>query len=108
LNWLKLTGAIVALGGVAVIGQVGAGSRSHLLGFLAILVSATSAAFSNSLLKRGPRVPPIAINAVGCVAGLVICLTLSRVVGERSLASRRRSSRSSIARLPVRSAHSFS
>jgi len=82
LSPLKLAGALIAFAGVAVIGRMSGGAQAHLLGLGAVLVSATSAAFSNALLKRGPRVPPFAINAVGSVCGLVICLTLSRLFGE--------------------------
>jgi drug/metabolite transporter (DMT)-like permease len=82
LNPLKMVGAIVAIGGVAVIGRGGGGATGHFLGMLAVLVAATFGALGTTLLKRGPRQSPFGANAVGCAVGFVICLPLSRLLGE--------------------------
>jgi drug/metabolite transporter (DMT)-like permease len=82
MSWLKLLGAGVALAGVAMIGRGSGSVHTPLPGFLAILGAATVAALGNTLLKRGPRVPALAVNAVGCAVGCAICLTLSRLIGE--------------------------
>ena len=78
----KLLGAAVALAGVALIfsGQLGTGVG--LLPAAALFAAATIAAWSGVLLKRGPRQSPLWANAVGAVAGLAVCLTVSFATGE--------------------------
>src|SRR5437879_5439460 len=49
---------------------------------VALLLSATLAALSLVLLKRGPRQPPFGANAVGAVVGLAVCLTGSIALRE--------------------------
>src|SRR5262249_44705659 len=44
--------------------------------------AATSAGFATVLLKRGPRQPPIAMNATAAVFGCVVCLVASFVTRE--------------------------
>jgi drug/metabolite transporter (DMT)-like permease len=81
-NPIKMAGAIVAIGGVAVIGRGGGGATGHFLGMLAVLGAATFAALGTTLLKRGPRQSPFGANAVGSAVGFVICLPVSRLLGE--------------------------
>jgi drug/metabolite transporter (DMT)-like permease len=82
LRPLKLLGALVALGGVAVLfsSQLRAGAPA--LPLLAIFGAATSASLSGVVLKRGPRQPPLGVNAVGAWAGLPVCLAASWLTGE--------------------------
>jgi drug/metabolite transporter (DMT)-like permease len=82
LRPLKLVGALVALGGVAALfsSQLGAGAPP--LPLLAIFGAATSASLSGVVLKRGPRQPPLGVNAVAAWAGLPVCLAASWLAGE--------------------------
>jgi probable blue pigment (indigoidine) exporter len=82
LTRLKLAGAGVALGGVALLFSDQLGGRVGLLPGLALFAAATVAAFSGVLLKRGPRQSPLWTNAVGAAAGLLVCLTVSFAAGE--------------------------
>ncbi len=83
LNALKITGALVALAGVALIGGGSAGDLSHRAGAIAVIVAATFGGLGTTFLKRGPRQSPFAANAVGCAVGLPICLAASALAGER-------------------------
>ena len=78
----KLLGALVALGGVAVL--FSATLRAHVApaGLGAILVGATAASLGTVLLKRGPRQDPFGANAVGCAIGAPIAGALSFALGE--------------------------
>jgi drug/metabolite transporter (DMT)-like permease len=82
INPIKLAGAVVAIGGVAVIGSGSRGGTTHLLGVLAVLASATTAALGSIFLKRGPRQSAFGANAVGCAVGFAFCLPVSRLMGE--------------------------
>lgn len=85
LSPLKLAGAGVALAGVALIFSGQLDERVGLLPALALFAAATIAAWSGVLLKRGPRQSPLWANAVGSMAGLVICLVVSFAAGESHL-----------------------
>jgi len=82
LNTRRVLGGLLALTGVALIfgGQWRAGvSAVHMV---ALLAAATVAAFSTVWLKRGPRLAPVALNAVACPFGLLVCLVFSFASGE--------------------------
>lgn len=78
----KITGALVALGGVAVLFSSTLQAHATPLGLGAILVGATAASLGTVLLKRGPRQDPFGANAVGCAIGAVISGALSVALGE--------------------------
>jgi drug/metabolite transporter (DMT)-like permease len=78
----KVAGAVIALGGVAVLFSSTLHGRVAPLGLLAILVGATTASLGTTLLKRGPRQDPFGANAAGCAIGAVIAMAISLVLGE--------------------------
>ncbi|HEY4395876.1 MAG TPA: EamA family transporter [Polyangia bacterium] len=78
----KVTGAVVAFGGVAVLFSSALHGRVAPLGLLAILVGATAASLGTTLLKRGPRQDPFGANAAGCAIGAVIAAAISFAAGE--------------------------
>jgi drug/metabolite transporter (DMT)-like permease len=82
LTRARMGGAAVALAGVALIfsGQLDIGLG--LAPALALFTAATFASWSGVILKRGPRQSPIWANAVGSMAGLVVCLAISTAAGE--------------------------
>jgi len=61
----KLLGAVVAIGGVAVLFSSQLSAQAPPLGLAAIFAGATSAGLGTVLLKRGPRQDPFGANAVG-------------------------------------------
>ena len=79
---MKLAGALVALAGVALIFSGQLGGRVGLLPAVALFLAATFAAWSGVLLKRGPRQSPLWANAVGSMAGLAVCASVSLALGE--------------------------
>jgi len=82
LNPLKIAGALIAIGGVALIGGAGEGNRAHTLGMIAVIVAATSAGLGTTLLKRGPRQSAWGATAVGHLVGLPLCLAGSALARE--------------------------
>jgi drug/metabolite transporter (DMT)-like permease len=85
----KLLAALVALGGVAAIFAGEMRLDVPLDGLVAVFLAATAASLSSVLLKRAPKQPSVfATNTIGAVAGGVVCLAGSVVLGEdRSLPS---------------------
>jgi drug/metabolite transporter (DMT)-like permease len=83
LTTAKVTGALVAFGGVAVLFSSTLRARVPAAGLVAILVGATAASLGAVLLKRGPRQDPFGANAVGCAIGAVISAAISLALGER-------------------------
>jgi drug/metabolite transporter (DMT)-like permease len=77
LSPLKLVGALVALGGVALLVSGSLGTGVGLVAGVALFLSATAAAVSGVVLKRGPRQSPLWSNAVGSAVGLLVCLAVS-------------------------------
>lgn len=78
----RLLGAVIAVVGVA---TVFAGELSRavpLLGLLAVLGAAASASLGSVLLKRGPRIDVVPVNAVATGVGAVVCLAASVLAGE--------------------------
>jgi drug/metabolite transporter (DMT)-like permease len=78
----RLVGACIALAGVAVIFSHQLRSALPLGPFVALIVAPTVASLGAVMLKRGPRQSALGVNAVGCVAGLLVCLPMSFVLGE--------------------------
>ncbi len=78
----KVLGALIALGGVAVLFSASLRRHIPVAGFAAILAGATAASVGTTLLKRGPRQDPFAANAVGCAAGAVLAGAASVALGE--------------------------
>jgi drug/metabolite transporter (DMT)-like permease len=78
----KVLGAVVALGGVAVLFSSALRAHAPPLGLAAIFVGATSAGLGTVLLKRGPRQDPFGANAVGCAVGAPIAAAFSLALRE--------------------------
>lgn len=78
----KLTGALLAFAGVAVL--FSSSFRGHVppSGLLAVFAGATAASLGTVLLKRGPRQSPIAANAVASAIGALMAGTISVARGE--------------------------
>lgn len=78
----RVVGALVAVAGVA---TVFAGELSRaipLTGLVAVLAAAGSASLGSVLLKRGPRVDVVPVNAVATLVGATVTLTASVLAGE--------------------------
>lgn len=82
LSWLKLTAAIVAIGGVAVIfwQQIAFGSSAW--GILAVLAAVLTGVISALFLKRGPQQSPVGVNAVGALVSIPFTLGMSFLLRE--------------------------
>jgi len=79
---LKLAGALVAIGGVAILFADQLAARVTVLPLLSIFLATVFAALGSTLLKRGPRQDPLAANAVGAVVGAPVCLLASVLLRE--------------------------
>jgi drug/metabolite transporter (DMT)-like permease len=82
LTLAKVTGAVVAFGGVAVLFSSTLRAHVPLVGLMVILLGATAASLGSVWLKRGPRQDPFAANAVGCAIGALIVGPISLALGE--------------------------
>jgi drug/metabolite transporter (DMT)-like permease len=78
----KLLGAVVAIGGVAVLFSSALSAHAPPLGLAAIFAGATCAGLGTTLLKRGPRQDPFGANAVGSAVGAPIAAAFSLALGE--------------------------
>jgi len=78
----KISGALVALVGVALLFANSFHGTAAPAGLAAVLAAATSAGIGNVLLKRGPRPSPIPLNAVGCAVGAVMAGVATAVGNE--------------------------
>jgi drug/metabolite transporter (DMT)-like permease len=78
----KLVAALVAILGVAIIFAGELKLDVPLEGLVAVFLAATAASLSSVFLKRVPQPSAIAANAVGALAGLVVCAAVSLVLGE--------------------------
>jgi drug/metabolite transporter (DMT)-like permease len=78
----KLIAAVVAIAGVATIFAGEMRLDVPFEGLLAIFLAATAASLSSVLLKRAPQPSVFSTNAVGAVAGAIICFAASVVLGE--------------------------
>ena len=77
-----LIGAIVTLGGIAILSNPFAEANVPLLPLLAMLVSAVIAAEGTVVVKMFPPVKPLVANAIGMAAGATMLLILSLALGE--------------------------
>jgi len=82
LDAAKLSGAVVALVGVALIFVNQLHSDVHPLALLWVLLATWAACFGTIALKRGGGQSPIASNAVATAIGAVVCLAWSFVARE--------------------------
>jgi drug/metabolite transporter (DMT)-like permease len=82
LSLAKIAGAVIALGGVALL--FSGGLRGHIppVGLAAVFVAATSSALAATLFRRGPRQNVIAANAVACAVGAAFSLAGSFALRE--------------------------
>ena len=81
-RWLTLAGALLAIGGIAVmVGGPGGGSVS-LVGLLALLSAAVCAAEAGVVAKKNPPVPPMVMNAIAMGVGGLMLLALSFIRSE--------------------------
>ena len=83
LSWRKIAGAVVAVGGIALIVGLGPGTGLALPVLLVLVVMPVAMAEGNVLLKFFPMAGPMATNAVAFSAGSLILAGLSLVSGER-------------------------
>jgi drug/metabolite transporter (DMT)-like permease len=78
----KLAAAALAIVGVGIIFAGEIRLDVPLAGLVAVFLAATSAALSTVILKQYPQPSAIAVNAVGAVAGAVVCAVVSVALGE--------------------------
>jgi drug/metabolite transporter (DMT)-like permease len=78
----KFAAAVLAIVGVGIIFAGEIRLDVPLAGLVAVFLAATSAAVSNVVLKQYPQPSAIAVNAVGAVAGLILCALVSIALGE--------------------------
>jgi drug/metabolite transporter (DMT)-like permease len=78
----KVAAAVLAIVGVAIIFAGELKLDVPLEGLVAVFLAATAASLSSVFLKRAPQPSAIAANAVGAVAGAVVCAAVSLVLGE--------------------------
>jgi drug/metabolite transporter (DMT)-like permease len=78
----KLTAAVVAIGGVAVIFAGELGVSVPFAGLLTVFGAASTAALANVLLKQAPKQQVIPLNAIGTAVGAAVCLVVSFALGE--------------------------
>jgi drug/metabolite transporter (DMT)-like permease len=81
-RWEGLVGAVLAIGGIAVVFSSGADAGVPLTSMLAILLGAGCFAEALIVVKSFPPVHPAAINAVGMGVGAVALLALALTFGE--------------------------
>jgi len=77
--------SIVAIGGVALLFSTSMSGAYEPVRLVAVWLAATTAALAGVLLKRAPGAHPFAMNAWAHGIGAVICVLLSRVLGESQL-----------------------
>lgn len=78
----KVLAAVVAIIGVAIIFAGELKLDVPVEGLVAVFLAATAASLSSVFLKRTPQPSAIAANAVGAVAGFVVCAVVSLALGE--------------------------
>ncbi|MEK7823600.1 MAG: EamA family transporter [Candidatus Eisenbacteria bacterium] len=82
LDPLKMGGAVIALGGVALLFAHDLTASVTALPLLAIYLATVAAALGSTMLKRGPRQDPMAANAVAAAVGVPFCLLASWLLHE--------------------------
>jgi drug/metabolite transporter (DMT)-like permease len=83
LGWRNLFGAVVALGGLALIFSSELTPDVPLVRVGAILAAAVFGGAVSVVVRAFPRTRPIATNAVGTLVGVPILLAASALAGER-------------------------
>ena len=78
----RVLGAVIALGGVALLFSGSLTGKLSFPGIAAVFASATIAAVGSTMYKRGPRQSAIAANAVACAVGAAFALTGSLLLHE--------------------------
>lgn len=78
----KVLASVVAIAGVGVIFAGELRLDVPIDGLVAVFLAATAASLSSVFLKRTPQPSAFAANAVGAVAGAVVCAAASIVLGE--------------------------
>jgi drug/metabolite transporter (DMT)-like permease len=81
-KWEGIVGAVLAVGGIAVVFSSGLGGGVPLSSMLAILAGALCWAEAFVVVKAFPPVPSAAMNAVGMAVGAVVLFVLSILGGE--------------------------
>lgn len=84
-----IVGAVLAVGGVAVISRATVGGRLPLLSLLAVLGSVLCFAEAAVLVRRLPPVHPFAMNAVGMATAAVFLVSIAVAKGEPLVLPRR-------------------
>ena len=75
-------GAVIALGGIALMTRASLEDSASPLSLLALVGSAFCFAQAAVLVRRFPRVEPVAMNALGMAAGAALLIVGSALVGE--------------------------
>jgi drug/metabolite transporter (DMT)-like permease len=78
----KLIAAALAIVGVGIIFAGEIRLDVPIAGLFAVFLAATAAALSTVILKQHPQPSAFAVNAVGAVAGAVVCAAVSFILGE--------------------------
>jgi len=81
-RWSALAGAVIVIGGIALIAADGIRAGFPVMRFLAVVVAALAAAAAGIVIKRAPRTHPLAMNGVGMAAGALLLLAATGVAGE--------------------------
>lgn len=82
LHMRNILGALVALGGLAVIFSDQLTADVPLVRVAAVPAAAVAGAGTSVVVKAFPRTHPIATNAIGTAVGIPLLLIASRVAGE--------------------------
>jgi drug/metabolite transporter (DMT)-like permease len=82
LRWQALAGALVAVGGIAILFLGQLSLNVPLAPLLALVGAVLSFAAANVVAKRLPRIDPFWMNTIALGAGAVLLLLLSAAVGE--------------------------
>jgi drug/metabolite transporter (DMT)-like permease len=82
LRLRAVVGAVVALGGIALMSSGAISGDVSLASVLAIVVAAAAASESGIVLEWLPHAHPVATNAIGMSIGAILLLSLSLVAGE--------------------------
>jgi drug/metabolite transporter (DMT)-like permease len=81
-HWQGLLGAVIAVGGVAVVFADQLGAAVPILSLTLMLLATLAIAEAGIVVKWVPRSDPFATNAVAMLVGSVVLLAVSLVLGE--------------------------
>jgi drug/metabolite transporter (DMT)-like permease len=82
LSARRVWGALIAVGGIAVMFSGQASGATRPLDLAELLLATWAACLGSVFLKRGPHQSPIVTNAVGSLVGLPMCLIWTLVLRE--------------------------